>query len=129
MSKELKSAQSTPHLLRQGDVLLIPEGHPAYRATDHEPAPVDPRGVVLAEGETSGHHHAVLGKHAKLFRFRDARADRMLEIGSGGAEVRVIGGGSGGVDRHTPISLKRGKYIVRIQRAWDSSRASRQVQD
>lgn len=116
-------------MIRQGDVLLIPvDSATATGAT--EPAPADARGVVLAEGETSGHHHAVVGRSVKLMRFRDGRSDRLLEIGgASGAELRVIGGGSGGVDRHTPISLSPGKFIVRVQRAWDSSARARHVQD
>jgi hypothetical protein len=111
--------------VRQGDVILVPVQDVVG---DLEPAPVDPRGAVLAEGETSGHHHAVVGKSVRLMRFKDGRAARLLEIGGEGAEVRVIGGGSGGVDRHTPIGLGPGQFIVRVQRAWDSTRA-RQVQD
>ena len=112
---------------RQGDVILIPT-RPA-KVVDIEPAPKDSRGVVLAEGETSGHHHGVVGRGCKLFLFSDGRADRLLTVGKAGAEVRVVGGGSGGVDRHTPISLKPGNYVVRIQRSWTSASASRQVQD
>jgi hypothetical protein len=120
-----KTKATNPFIVRQGDVLLEQiEKMPA----DIEPAPTDARGIVLAEGETSGHFHAVKGGEAKLFRFKDGRAERLLEIGGEGADVRVIGGGSGGVDRHTPISLKPGNYRVRVQQSWDSSRV-RQVQD
>jgi len=110
-------------LVRQGDVLLLRTDR-----TGDEPAPKDPRGLVLAEGETSGHYHAVLGRGAKLMQFR-ATGERVLVVGKAGAEVRVIGGGSGGIDRHTPISLSPGNYEVRIQRAWTSENISRQVQD
>ena len=106
-------------MYRQGNVLMMSV------AGDQDVGEeiTDPRGVVLAEGETSGHFHAVLGRGgaSKLMRFRDGRADRLLEVGNGGAEVRVVGGGSGGADRHTPISLAPGKYIVRVQRAWTSA--------
>lgn len=110
--------------LRQGDVILIPT-----QDTQHgDEAPADPRGLVLAEGETSGHHHQVFGGGCKLFR-RSAAGERMLIVGRAGAEVRVVGGGSGGVDRHTPISLAPGRYLVRVQRSWTSEHASRQVSD
>ncbi len=113
-------------IIRQGDVLMIPVGKAPIGI---EPETLDPRGIVLAEGETSGHHHGVVGSGCKLFRFREQRSERLLTVGRGGAEVRVIGGGSGGVDRHTPVSLKPGHYLVRIQRSWSTAHASRQVQD
>ena len=112
-------------MVRQGDVLLI-----ATTETGDEPEKKDPRGVVLAEGETSGYYHAVFGRGAKLMRFRDtARQERVLVVGKGGAEVRVVGGGAGGVDRHTPIRLEHGRYLQRVQRAWTSENYSRQVED
>lgn len=110
-------------MIRQGDVLLIKTDR-----TGDQPAPKDPRGLVLAEGETSGHYHAVTGRGHKLTQFR-ATGERVLVVGRAGAELRVIGGGSGGVDRHTPISLAPGNYEVRIQRAWTSEHVSQRVED
>jgi hypothetical protein len=106
-------------LYRQGDVLLIE----TTDSRDTEPAPKDPRGLVLAEGESSGHHHQVFGRGAKLFRFKAsaALAERLLVVGEAGAELRVVGGGGGGVDRHTPIHLGPGKFLVRTQRAWTAA--------
>lgn len=108
------------NLIRQGDVLL--QRADDVDVTELSPAPKDARGIVLAEGETSGHHHAVFGRGTKLFAFRSnsARQERVLVVGRGGAEVRVVGGGSGGVDRHTPVSLTPGKYRVRVQRTWSA---------
>ena len=40
----------------------------------------------------------------------------------------IVGGGSGGVDRHTPIKLAPGHYEVRIQRSFQSG-MSRRVED
>lgn len=110
--------------VRQGDVLLIPI---RVDLRDLESAPTDVRGLVLAEGETSGHFHAIFGKKARLMRFRDA-TQRVVAVVDGGGEVRVVGGGSGGVDRHTPIKLPSGRYEIRIQRSF-SAGYSRQVQD
>lgn len=112
-------------IVRQGDVCLIPV---RVAKRDLEEAPRDPRGLVLAEGETSGHFHAVYGSGAKLMRYK-AAPGRVIALVDDGGEVRVVGGGSGGVDRHTPISLAPGRYEIRIQRAWTSALASRQVQD
>jgi len=114
-------------MVRQGDVLLLRLAkRPA--ASTIEAAPADPRGIVLAEGETSGHHHAVFGPRARLCQYRDG-GGRVLIVEREPAEVRVVGGGSGGVDRHTPVTLSPGSYEVRIQRSWTSALASRQVQD
>lgn len=116
--------KKTAGISRQGDVILIP-------TTDEpngKPAPKDPRGLVLAEGDTSGHFHAVFGRGHKLYQ-RATAGERMLVVARGGAELRVVGGGAGGVDRHTPVSLAPGKYLVRVQRSWTSENASRQVQD
>lgn len=114
------------NLMRQGDVLL------QRLETDPELGDrvTDPRGVVLAEGETSNHHHAVVGRSAKLFAYKMGGRDaRVLVVGRGGAEIRVVGGGAGGVDRHTPIRIKQGAYEVRVQRSWTSAHASRRVED
>jgi hypothetical protein len=107
-------------LIRQGDVLLIPVRN--VKPENIEEAPADARGIVLAEGDTSLHYHAVFGPKTKLFQYRDGRSDRVLRIDDSDAEVRVVGGGSG-VDRHVAVSLMPGSYIVRIQREWDSSLA------
>ena len=102
-------------MCRQGDVLLVKMD---ADVTKLEPAPKDARGIVLAEGESSGHHHAVFGNGAKLMRFRDSNAARVLIVGRAGAEVRVVGGGVGGVPRHTPIGLAPGSWEVRVQKSW-----------
>lgn len=112
---------SSRGMVRQGDVLLVPVKGRPLEALDEAK---DARGVVLAEGETSGHFHAVTGGEAHLFRFRDGRANSLLEVGTGGATVRVIGGGAGGMDRHTPIAVEKGLYEVRLQKRWDSAAMS-----
>ena len=111
-------------MYRQGDVLLVKV---AAELHDLEPLPKEPRGLVLAEGETSGHYHALFGSGAKLMRYKaDGRAVALVDDGG---EVRVIGGGSGGVDRHLPVQLPPGRYEIRIQRSWTSEIANRQVTD
>lgn len=112
-------------LYRQGDVLLV-----EINVDDNklENVPQDARGLVLAEGESSGHYHAVFGRNARLCNYKESGM-RVVVVDNDGADVRVIGGGIEGVDRHTPISLKPGKYEVRIQRSWTSENASLQVAD
>lgn len=126
----MKTKKVARGIVRQGDVLLIPvEDVPAG---DVGPAKKDPRGLVLAEGETSGHHHALFGRGAKLFRFRaEGRQEMIVVVGRGGAEVRVVGGDVGGVPRHHPVQLGPGKYVARVQRQWtiEDEARSRQVAD
>jgi len=54
-----------PLMLRQGDVLLV--------RVDHIPAvtknvPRSQHGIVLAEGEVTGHAHRISSRHAQLVR-------------------------------------------------------------
>jgi hypothetical protein len=116
--------------VRQGDVLLVPIAAPAV--ADTTPAPTDARGLVLAEGESSGHHHQVFGRGCKLAHYREsARVVRVLFVGESGADLRVVGGGAGGVDRHERVALAPGAWEVRTQRAFshEDERLSRPVQD
>ena len=96
--------------VRQGDVCLIPIALAA--GGTEEPEPTDPRGLVLAEGESSGHFHAIFGRGAKLFRFRyanGAHAKLVARLTHEG-ELRTVGGGAAGADRHTAIPLRPGTY-------------------
>lgn len=113
------------NMYRQGDMMVV-----ATTVDDDklEEAPSDPRGLVLAEGETSGHYHAVFGPRARLMRFK-AEPGRVVVVAREGADVRVVGGGTGGVDRHTPIALPPGTYEVTIQRSWTVAGYSRRVED
>lgn len=114
-------------IYRQGDMLLTQVADLDMSALD--PATKDARGLVLAEGKSSGHFHAVYGSGAKLFRFRDTNGLQALVTGKRGAEVRVVGGDGGGVPRHEPITIAPGKYVIRTQRSWTSAHMSRQVAD
>lgn len=111
-------------MVRQGDVCMVPIN---VDDAQLESVPTDARGLVLAEGETSHHHHALYGSGARLCRYRETPG-RVVAIVDEGGEMRVTGGGSGGVDRHTPIALAPGRYEVRIQRQF-SAGFSRRVED
>lgn len=118
-------AYKSSGMVRQGDVLLMPsDGDDATRTE----VPADPRGLVLAEGESSFHHHAVFGRGNKLFQ-RAASSDRVLTVARGGAVVRTVGGGALGLDRHIAIPVAPGSRTVRVQRSWTSANASRRVSD
>ena len=116
-------------IIRQGDVLCmrIPDVDTAELAT--KPLLANAEGILVAVGESSQHSHRVFGTGAKLFAFRDtANTARVLVVGRAGAELRVVGGGMGGVDRHEPISLPAGAFEVRIQRTWSSADEAKSLQ-
>lgn len=110
---------------RQGDVLLVPV---TIQSNDLKDVAPDPRGLVLAEGETSGHFHGVFGRAARLCHFRDTN-QKVLVIDKEDAEVRVVGGEVNGKPRHFPITLTPGTYEVRLQQTLTSEHASRQISD
>ena len=75
--------------LRQGDILLIPVAKRDVPKNLIE-VPRDKRGrIVLAEGEVTGHAHAILDDSATLFQQADLdeMADRFLKVE---AEVSVV---------------------------------------
>lgn len=114
---------------RQGDVILVRlTGKPKMKL---KKSPVsDPRGVVLAEGETSGHYHAVVGGKAELFEYEQPGIlERILNVVDT-AVCKVIGAeAEDGTPRHKPFELKPGMYEQRVQRAWTSENAFRQTVD
>jgi len=112
-------------MVRQGDVLVM-AASPKVAADQIEPETKDARGLVLAEGESSGHHHQLYGRGAKLYRFRDGSGlARVAFVGRAGGEMVVIGGGSGAVARHHPIALAGGRYLQITQRQWTAEDEAR----
>jgi len=111
---------------RQGDIFFI-----RIESDEHgdvEPVPADPRGLVLAEGETSGHHHTLYGNGAKLFRFKDG-SGRLLARLTDDGEVRVEGPSSPAArPRHHAVTLSKGVWEIRPQRTWTAQQA-RKVAD
>jgi hypothetical protein len=97
-------------LLAQGDLLI-------ERVPDIAPSgTIDTEGsvIVLAEGEESGHRHAI-GERATMFR--DERLARDIPAGLYIGHVRVNSAYARVThDEHAPITLPRGTYRVRRQR-------------
>lgn len=114
----------TAKMVRQGDVLFIPV---TVKASEVEDAHRDPRGLVLAEGESSGHYHALFGPGAKLMRFKDT-GQLVAKVGRLG-EVRVVGGEVAGTPRHTTMRLTSGTYKTVTQRSWTSAQRNQAVHD
>ncbi len=96
-------APSAPAQVRQGDVLLVPveEAPTAARAVRRA------RGrVVLAEGEVTGHAHAIRSSAATLLGAGDERYLRVA------APVTLDH------EEHAPIEVAPGTYRVVIQREY-----------
>jgi hypothetical protein len=99
---------------RQGDVLL--KGVQKVQGERQEGP------LVLAEGDSSAHHHTIIGGVPVLFALGGRR---FLTVGPG-AQMVVLGDEK----RHEPIGVEPGAYEVVVQRAWDAARAaSERVED
>lgn len=104
-------------MYRQGDVLIV--------AVDSIPAAVTAvkrtkRGVVLAEGEVTGHAHRIPSRSAKLFRTEeDARFMRVM----GPAPVRLEH------EEHKTVEIPPGQYRVSIHAEYVPGELPRQVAD
>lgn len=102
-------------MYRQGDVLIVP-----VTRIKGNPAPNDSRGVVLAEGEATGHHHRIgpSFRSAKLFNHEE------------GTYLRVNGKRAAPLthEEHKTIMIPPGSYKVIRQREY-SPEAVRQVVD
>ena len=104
----------------QGDILLIrvktlPAAVPAV------PPTTDGR-LILAYGEATGHHHAVLERDATLYRSTADAVEAWLRVQAGGAVLTH--------DEHAPITLPAGTYRVVRQREYVPGPVrSRQVVD
>jgi hypothetical protein len=99
-------------MFAQGDLLI-------ERVADIEPtgtilAPDQTGAVVLAEGELTGHRHAI---YDRVTMFRDDALAREVPAGLYVGHVKVAGG-SAQVhhQEHGPINLAEGTYRVRRQR-------------
>ncbi len=99
-------------IFAQGDLLLERVGDVAPSGTVEENAEGAP--LVLLEGETTGHSHAI---RERVTLFRDDRLARDIPAGLyighvqvGSAYARVTH------EEHAPLTLLRGTYRVRRQR-------------
>jgi hypothetical protein len=108
-------------MFRQGDVLVIPVGElPANLC----PVKRDARGrLILAEGEVTGHAHAISASGAEMFadpKATSEAADRYLRLRS---TVTLDH------EEHGQIVLPPGDYVVRRQREWTDADEPRPVLD
>jgi hypothetical protein len=99
-------------MFAQGDLLI-------ERVADIEPSgtilTTDAAGaVVLAEGEATGHRHAI---YDRVTMFRDDALAREIPAGLYLGHLKVTDGSAVVVhDEHAPLTLREGTYRVRRQR-------------
>lgn len=104
-----------PIMYRQGDVLIV--------AVDSIPSDAihikhTSRGVVLAEGEVTGHAHRIPSRHARLYRTEtDARYMRVT------APVQLKH------EEHTTVKIPPGNYRVTIHHEYQPAELPRAVAD
>ena len=99
--KKAKDPVNQPTMYRQGDVLIV---RVDSTPTNLEPVRRDPRGVILAEGEATGHYHGIKSRRAKLFRTEeDVRF------------LRVTAPVSLEHQEHTTVRIPTGDYRITIQ--------------
>ena len=108
-----------PWQARQGDVFI--EAVPASAVTKaHKPVAKDRRGVVLAEGEVTGHHHRIQSPEVCLLQAEGIH-ERVMTVGAASMLVH---------EEHTAIEIPAGTFVVSIQQEYDwFEEASRSVAD
>lgn len=109
--------KNAPKMFRQGDVLIV--------AVDKIPAAAEPiartkRGVVLAEGEVTGHAHRIPARTASLYRTEENA--RFLRV-AGPAPVQLKH------EEHKTVTLPAGDYRVTIHAEYQPGALPRQVAD
>jgi hypothetical protein len=101
---ESASAEAPPPVMyRQGDVLLAP-----VPALPENAVSVPRKGrIILAEGEVTGHAHAIIDPDAREFRVGE---ERFLLVRSAAQLIH---------EEHAPITVAPGAYRVVIQREYE----------
>lgn len=91
--------------LRQGDILLVPvDQMPPWAVSVKRSRG---QGIVVAEGEATGHHHRVMDRHSHEFLAIGSR-ERFLRVSKNGATLTH--------EEHEPIEVPPGTYEIRQQR-------------
>lgn len=113
------------HLIRQGDVLIIPiTEENADKLKVGKRVRREKGRVVLAHGEVTGHAHAIDERKVDMFEIDGQTGtlapDRLLVVEADGVVLRH--------EEHAKLALPAGKYIVRKQREY-SPAALRNVAD
>lgn len=104
-------------MIRQGDVLVMRATKASAKGATE--VAKDPRGVVLAEGEATGHHHRIQAPGVCLLR-REGVSDRVMTVADD--LVQLVH------EEHGAIPISKGTYVVRRQVEWSLGK-SRRVED
>ena len=104
-------------LMRQGDVLLVPASLPDGAKKQKRQS----GRLVLAEGEATGHAHAVLDRHVDLLVSADEAAELYLLV-HGTESATILH------EEHAPVTVPPGTYRVQRQREYSPAEI-RQVGD
>lgn len=132
-----KTRKSPTAICRQGDVLIIPVSALPASVTARKRTR---RGIVLAEGEVTGHAHTIADKDVVHFDAPNAAAAAAQLLASVGLKVElgqehaptfleVPTGATIRHEEHAPIDLAPGAYVVVRQREWSDSDEPIQVAD
>ena len=101
-------------IYRQGDVLLVPVDEvPAGKSVEREGGK-----LILARGEATGHHHAVLDRNAELMESAEAVYLKIME-----APAHLTH------QEHATIEVPPGTYRVVRQREYQPKELPRRVAD
>jgi hypothetical protein len=114
-----KKVAKAPWQARQGDVFI--EAVPASAVTEaHKPVAKDRRGIVLAEGEATGHHHRIQAPEVCLLQAEGIH-ERVMTVGAASMLVH---------EEHAAIEIPAGTFVVSQQVEYDwFAEASRVVAD
>ena len=100
-------------MYRQGDVLLEPTTIPrTAKVVNRTQRFGRKRGLILAYGEATGHHHSI---DDSLARMLEDGEHTYVRIPPRGAFLRH--------EEHHPLNLEGGEYEVRRQREYDAPEA------
>jgi hypothetical protein len=95
-------------MYRQGDLLIV-EVEAETESVHGTPVPRDERGrIILAEGEATGHAHAILDREAELWETTSQRYLRVLA--EGGVALTH--------EEHATITIPAGDWVVIRQREY-----------
>lgn len=100
-------------MIRQGDVLLVPATIPETATKIRKDKR---RGIVLAEGEATGHAHTIASRAATAYR-------------GGNGDLFVVLAQTAKVQHqeHEAVELQPGTYRVVRQREWNAGEARRVI--
>src|SRR5271154_2640060 len=99
-------------IFAQGDLLIerVPDVAPSGAVEEN----AEGAAMVLAEGEATGHRHAI---RERVTMFRDDRLARDIPVGLYVGHVQISSAYARVThDEHAPLTLPRGIYRVRRQR-------------